>query len=123
MTPKQCIKVAEKLWKWKHVGPSSVRLDTWLSPGSEPHLYHQSYSIDDLKREVNSWQGFGRTVEAMFDKDILFGMEFIIENRGRELAFRPNSKCKTYPVIWDGEDPNELIEATHLAALEAREKK
>ena len=99
LTNDQCIEVAGKVWGCDLEGIKRFK----------PQIIH----------EVNSWQGFGRTVEAMFDKDILFGMEFIIENRGKELAFKPNSKCEKYPVIWDGFDPKELIPATHLAAMEA----
>ncbi|HSG62292.1 MAG TPA: hypothetical protein VLA24_12760, partial [Pseudomonadales bacterium] len=64
-----------------------------------------------LKNVLYSWEGFGRTVEAMAKQ----GLRFRISETGR-VVFWSEFRCGKPNVPWaiDG-----LIEATHLAALEA----
>ena len=89
LTNEQCIQVAEKVWGWKKTEFSKTY------PTAEPVWKdEEGRSTRDIVYAVNSWSGFGKTVEAMFGRGIA------IQN----ILF---------------ETPNEMIEATHLAALEA----
>ncbi len=58
LTNSQIIEVAEKVWGW-----DAHNLGKHLDSGS-PVDYE-----DQLKEEVNSWAGFGRTVEAKDAED------------------------------------------------------
>lgn len=75
--------------------------------------------IDNHRNQlVNSWQGFGRTVEAMAEKDfILATMDYNVA--GSDLMFVCPGTSRDSIIDWDGSKPASLIEATHLAALEA----
>ena len=105
MTNEQCIAVAEKGWGWKHRAPDALNLDRWLSPGSEPGNYNQEYSADDLKREVNSWSGFGRTLEKSINPSSIWKFTTILRE------YLDGSLTK-----------EQFIEAIHLVALEAVRK-
>ena len=56
MTKEQCIEIAEKVWGWEHD-------DNWRWRG--PNGEYVGYGDLFCGYEVNSWQGFGRTVEGM----------------------------------------------------------
>ena len=94
LTNEQCIEVAEKVWGWD--------LESWSD-------YSDCLTIG---QEVNSWQGFGRTVEAMEEREFSLikseaGIEFYNVFKSAEVIIEPPAKA------------NDIITATHLAALEA----
>lgn len=103
----QCIEVAEKVWKVK-LNEDKIAFYKQYPP----------YPLIYIKEEVNSWQGFGRTVEAMASK---YSMRFLGD---RFAGYQGSHEVKTYsieqPEHW--EDMKSLIPATHLAALEAVKK-
>lgn len=112
MTNEQCIEIAEKVWGWPTIQ------GYWVNPETEKPVFN-----DGLREEVNSWQGFGRTVEAMAEKGWAFselcGPTEEDLNNGDRLSFHKFSDDIFYPLEWDNCVPKSLIEATHLAALEA----
>ena len=59
MIDEHCIAVAKEVWRWEQVGDPDA--DELIGDG-----FYWTYS--KVKREVNSWQGFGRTMEAMKGK-------------------------------------------------------
>ena len=109
MTNSQCIEVAEKVWGWERdvrgIAPNTI---TYYGP--ETGTLKREDKID---QEVNSWQGFGRTVEAMAERGILF--------QGTTFAMQGSVGIKHIPIrVPDAVNLiRNLIEATHLAALEA----
>ena len=100
MTNDECIEVAEKVWGWE----SLEEYDKWGSPGDDVPI-GMHWSIDAIEREIESWSGFGRTVEAMAGKD---QYQFAVDTRVLLEAFIVGAIPK-----------EELWERTHLAALEA----
>ena len=128
LTNDQCIQVAEKVWGWniqkeqlKDQGSNYCDIDNWL------------------KGKVNSWSGFGKTVEAMAERGYFIKLKPSIirdipeqrfERMGVEFIKPPRSKDENLKYGVAGfQLPNMvesvqryrtyLIEATHLAALEA----
>jgi len=81
--------VAEKVWGWRRHG------GVYLNNTSYP------YVAEFLPREVNSWAGFGRTVEAMVIKCPSF-------NAGLEFQYGTSK-----------DNISKIIKATHQAALDA----
>ena len=61
LTNEQCIEVAEKVWGWE----CKPREDHgWYTfSGIDKFNYEYTYHIDWLIGQINSWKGFGRTVE------------------------------------------------------------
>ena len=109
LTNDQCIEVAEKVWWWK-CKPHEDR--GWYTFSEiDKFNYEYTYPIDWLRDEVNSWTGFGRTVEAMAGKGYAFscddGVVYFIKYGDQWEGFYGVSPFKNF------------IEATHLAALEA----
>ena len=97
LTNDQCIQVAEKVWGWEIAHKDSmliVKNNHWDKVDTV-------IPMSQINSIVNSWSGFGRTVEGMAEK----GLYFDSKNLGD----------------WNPEKPRTLIEATHLAALEAVE--
>jgi len=88
LSNEQCIEVAGKVWGCDLEGIKRFK----------PQIIH----------EVNSWQGFGRTVEAMADQ---YGS---LQVFGGWVSFK-----RTLDKNYEVSDSFGLIEATHLAALEA----
>ena len=116
LTTDQCIEIAEKVWgaKVTEMNAGGAKYPMWyLTPND---LVSHSF----LVQEVNSWQGFGRTVEAMDAKDWTLE-ECCSEERyelGDVLSFAKDEKV--IQILRDEiYRPRDLIEATHLAALEA----
>ena len=105
LTSEQCIEVAEKVWGWvKH--PQG-----WYYPGPEIKIDQLNYARDEkayIESQVNSWQGFGRTVEAMAEEGFKFGYS-------NGVAYFFNEQIQV-------EIEGDMILATHLAALEAMKK-
>jgi len=109
MTNEQCITVAEKVW-----GLDSYQQDTEYQ--NHQWYGHDSFPFEDfIKAEVNSWQGFGRTVEAMAEK------KWVLSDSpdGGLCLFSHLGKTRNLDLKDDYNNPKKLIEATHLAALEA----
>lgn len=114
MTNSQCIAVAEKVWEykswrecWKDFAETNEywRIDR-LPVDNEIRLGLEK-SI--LSGEVESWSGFGRTVEAM---------------QSNCNDQQKDRMCSTYEGFLNGGVSKEMLwERTHLAALEAMEQK
>ena len=115
LTNDQCIQIAE-LWGWyEDTRGKSDRLWRSISPDTGGG---QLFNIDELKEEVNSWSGFGRTVEAMGGKGFfLRTCDYNVS--GSDLEFYTPASAKSEIIDWWGTIPTSLIKATHLAALEA----
>lgn len=116
MTSEQCDEIVRKVWGWENHDK-----EHFYSPSGEPVWYPDKARIEKM---VNSWQGFGRTVEAMangdengfWTLDINMNMVTFIAHRSPQPITDPIEKC------WCSAGINEiptLWEATHLAALEA----
>lgn len=117
MTNDQCIQVAEKIWGWKRTerNEGHLKYPMWYTHPND------LVSLNYLVWEVNSWEGFGITVEAMESRDY----EIMHHSTGREGVYI--HFCR-----WQLPDDEELekcgrgvgdfITATHLAALEALKK-
>lgn len=118
--------IATKVWGWKTVkNPTLINLPEGtiivIEPGSLPHLVNSYFEPDRLRDEVNSWAGFGRTVEAMADARI---------DEGYHVSINPNNEVRFYRGV--GHEFNDIglthpanlnkrliIKATHQAALDA----
>ena len=119
MTNSQCIEVAEKVWGWKKreadpaTGSEEYRPIYWYEPNEHPGQLVPTCNLNQLKDEVNSWQGFGRTVEAMDKKGFRFG--------GTRFSIITAHQIKDFLIqkVDDWKDLKTFIPATHLAALEA----
>ncbi|KKN38552.1 hypothetical protein LCGC14_0752470 [marine sediment metagenome] len=112
MTLEQITAVAEEVWGWdKHSSPG-----LWFDLN---RVESKLRTLDDLKLELESWSGFGRTVEAMADREFVL----LIDNTPGFVKLKPNLISYSYE---GGPVPKltakEIIEATHLAALEAKRK-
>ena len=104
LTNDQCIQVVEKIWGWQ-----SHQTGVYFMPTGSVSV--QALSPDELKNKVNSWQGFGRTVQRM---------------RGHPNYGEFSVKCSIYlnGYLAEMTGVNYMFEATHLAALEVvREEK
>ena len=102
MTNEQCTAVAEEVWGWKFVDKGHDYIHIENCDVAKLALKDWFNKEDFCKRQALSWQGFGRTVEAMFERgDKGFICDIISLNIGGYHT------------------TEELIEATHLAALEA----
>ena len=101
LTNDQCIQVAEKVWGW--VGEFWSE-DAWETPDGNGW-------IGKINDEVNSWSGFGRTVEAIAERKVYF--------IGNGFYWWNDFGHQSVSIEWKSEKPLEIIEATHLAALEA----
>lgn len=110
LTESQCIEIVDKLWGWNAKKVESE----WVYSDAYKHTGNGFTKEQWLKGEVNSWQGFGRTVEAMA------GKKWVFTDGEFYLCFLSHiGKQVPIVVIDDWNDPKNLIEATHLAALEA----
>ena len=101
MTNSQCIEVAEKVWGWD----KKFLINVWMDygpEGSEFDIWREEY----LQEEVNSWQGFGRTVVSMREHP----------NRNE---FFTRSYVAMAGYLAGNTGVNALFEEHHLAALEA----
>ena len=111
MTQDQCIEIAEKVWGWDKSTLIFNGYPLWRNlKSSEDGIWE-----DALPKEVLSWTGFGRTVEGMV------GYQFIAKGDGCGFCKKPIRK---HEIVWhnydySNRDRTELIEATHLAALDA----
>jgi len=121
------VEVAEKVWGWSYriaTGEEewgSDRFcelndkDEWVVVVVQNKYYEQLFK-DDLTQYVFSWEGFGRTAEAM--AKLKQKLHIPID---ADLSFY--SKDKGYIYVsdygWDPTIPTSLIESTHRAALEA----
>lgn len=101
----QCVEVAEKVWGYKQ--EMAYHGDNYLPSLVLSNL--EPIAIRDIQDEVNSWQGFGRTVEALQNQqEIKYMAAIIIKGEIGNYLRR------------DGIDSvEELWKATHLAAIEA----
>ena len=121
LSESQCIEVADKVWRWKKRDasfglPEESRPLYWYEPSEKEGQLVPTFSGYQLKDEVNSWSGFGRTLEAMAGQGWFF--QEVTFYRLIHLGFVSDSAEKVC-IEWDPESPKELITATHLGALEA----
>ena len=115
------VEVARKIWDWIPDGQGgyaysiddSNKLKDWEDKGLELSAY------------VFSWEGFGRTVEAMEGKGYFFEFDGItmafwktVGQKGEEKNFEPIS-VKGEFMVDELNDSQSKWEATHRAALEA----
>lgn len=116
MTNEQSIEVAEKVWGYRYIEDGAGK-DWVFEP--QPYLIkvwdggYDEIMMPELSEQINSWQGFGRTVEAMLAK----GLPLNLTAPDKE---RPNFSQESVDRICKS-----MIAKTHLAALEAvrKEKK
>lgn len=107
------IAVAEQVWGMKTLNEEGVigwRDDSIVG-----------ITLIGLMQEVFSWQGFGRTVEAMAERKLycensLFGSNV---HAPYTVYFTTESGFHKGEADYIPADPKSLIEATHKAALEA----
>ncbi len=131
MTNSQCIEVAEKVWGWNNL-PGIKPMNEWSELQRDPEY---------LKKQVNSWQGFGRTVEAMAYRGYFLLFEPSINKRGNGDRYERMNIEFIKPARAEKEKMNRgiagfqladnmvsnvglfieyIIKATHLAALETK---
>jgi len=116
--------VAEKVWGWK-----KVKNPNELSVGSNHELlyldgdeeYHLTTHPED---HVNSWQGFGRTVEAMAPEYSLRINEIVVffQHIDNPDGIWSQSMKGSFAVGYEATEssyPKNIIKATHQAALDA----
>ena len=76
LTNKQCIEIAEKVWRWAitELEPPNFPEKWWrdVEGNKKFPVYETATTIysQALKNEILSWQGFGRTVEILKEKDM-----------------------------------------------------
>ena len=122
------VQVAEKVW-----GLKRNEYGNWCEPDGE-ETYEIDSSADEIAEYVFSWEGFGRTVEAMTNKKYIPFIEqgapygSTDENKGKgvvEFCFFKNheNQSKSYFMAFNGDkwNPQDWIETTHKAALEVME--
>jgi len=122
LTNEQCIQVAEKVWGWKRKAEDKATANKegmpprWIEPGSDPlKSINRLYNAWQLKHEIESWSGFGRTVEAMAEKKL----NFLVEPSSVMFWSADRSIQFAVPYTRNPFNKEHFIEATHLAALEA----
>ena len=121
LTNEQCIKVAE-LWGYKVEKGSPEWGSQWLffTKGSKDDLAHSEWiTLDLLQHEIRSWQGFGKTVEAMAEyhpkTPLQYNSRVIIANQIETYMHRNTARYMS-----GGNDAlMKLFETVHMAALEA----
>ena len=118
LSNEQYIAVAEKVWGLL-CGGILTEYDWYLACVE----YQTNLTKEEwLKEEVNSWAGFGRTLEAMAQRHYWFEPAFCTDHRYDCISF-VHKTLASYPIHNYSLDLlEELIEATHLAALEAVRK-
>lgn len=111
LSTEQSIEIAEKIWGWS-------RKDQYDFYGKQALKVGLAVSHDysdiafEIQKEVNSWSGFGRTVEAMEEKGFYLGL-----NCYQNFGFYKKSKPMAQIDLGGG--TFEWMERTHLASLEA----
>lgn len=118
MTNSQYIEVAE-MWGWKRTGGRWKDHDNeiWEDENGCVVRYWDGVAMMDIEHCINSWQGLGRTVESMRK----INYQFLAWGDSCGFCIKP---IKSHPIIkmdydYSIRNGTELIEATHLAALEA----
>jgi len=121
LTEFQCIEIAEKVWGWEKVKFNSTdpdSFDCWIDENRQ--LVCDDTVIDEhASKAVNSWQGFGRTVEAMDKLDYEFQMSADKALKKRWSVWFQSIDDNGFVEVEGNHESADLIEATHLAALEA----
>ncbi|HDZ26679.1 hypothetical protein LCGC14_0650210 [marine sediment metagenome] len=112
MTNEQCIAVAEKVWWWEFDKARALHTDGLVL--LQRTDVDEQVGLIGLRMDIESWQGFGRTLEAMEARGFDLGI-----NYEPFLCFIKGDI--SIEIIW-GHKMIKLIEATHLAALEAVRK-
>jgi hypothetical protein len=108
LSTEQSIEVATKVWGWTQdlaSKPSEPNLTVWEKPHTEFACWEH-----DIVKEVNSWQGFGRTVEAMAER---------YKNNAYQYNLRVRISNSILRYVQGEITKEELWQETNLAALEA----
>lgn len=120
LTNEQCNRVATELWGLYLDGDGRYCEEGAMLPESSSYIFDagggtEFLTPENLSDEVNSWQGFGRTVEAM-EKFTL-----CLQIHNGWVKFKPQTHIEQNRNIAPPHflDSQKLITATHLAALEA----
>jgi len=118
LSNKQCVEVVEKVWGWKSSRvPSQFQDVWWMFDGNRMLKQCDLDSYGKLAAEVNSWSGFGSTVEAM-------AVEYNFGNDGGVVWFEHKIRAGYFSHSISNEfDVSNFISATHLAALDAIKEK
>ena len=94
----QCRQVVEKVWKWRFNGDEDSPF--WYDPEDSVVPWDIIY-IED---EINSWEGFGRTVEGM-------------RNNPNKYQFSRELQRYIHDYIYKCYDEELLFDSIHLAAI------
>jgi len=112
LTNEQCIEVVEKVWGLvKHSSLSG----TWargqdINVPVKYLINLKTWNLAELQEEVNSWQGFGRTVEAMAGKQL---------DPMKKFRFTESIQRHVGRFINKAINAEDLFELGNLSALEA----
>jgi hypothetical protein len=115
MTNEQRREVAEKVWGWRYRNTRPGNPDTeylpmyWYQPKETDGQLVPTFNINQLKDEINSWEGFGRTVESM-------------RGHPNSNMFEEMIDAEFHSYLLEIIGQSSFFEATHLAALEAKAK-
>lgn len=108
----QCIEVAEKIHNYSITwGKDGYAKVVWMEGGQR---FEEFMTDEQIADEVLSWSGFGRTLEGMAEKGFR-----LIGNGADGFQFESNSCFWGSPEFGPFDRPTDLIQATHLNALEA----
>ncbi len=129
LSTEHCIQVAEKVWLITVIpdGKSTpiteldkIDIEDYVeSEFNAPDAPNGWLFASEVPKRVNSWQGFGRTVEGMDKKKWWFNKSVV-----GVYFYHYNGMNRHTTMIRDGGLTMEsLWEATHLAALEAIDDK
>lgn len=125
LTNDQCIEIAKRIWGWREEIFDEAPEIKYLQRQNENGQWQTVCQIHEVKEIVNSWNGFGRTLEAMASERMgkwtlrvgwpSTGFDCGDDNCSKQEHLFFNDE------IWEaGERHTEsFIEATQLAALEA----
>jgi len=109
-----CENVAKRVWRWTVSRPTKYRL-RWSYGAVDGGEYYN----DQFICEVNSWQGFGRTVEAMTESGFTLDIDCIESHFSKCIGQDKDNE----PIYVYGDclfvDAGGIIKATHQAALDA----
>ena len=114
LSNEKCIAVAEKVWGWRINGNGII-----LKPCGTISV--TAITVDELRKDVNSWSGFGRTVGAMAERFLYLSLhptecEFV---EALTVSFVRSDSTTASTMCYNPKNSESVIEATHLAALEA----
>lgn len=108
--------VAEKVWGWQQVLSNSANPKSrkvWINGDA----ILVPWGLENIEQEVNSWQGFGKTVEAMAKADMLIEINsclILFKDSNHHIGRGKSDILETEPNY-----SQRIIKAVHQAALDA----